>query len=146
MGKLVDVCPAGSVFSPINRLQERGGGKMALIVGEALPAGMKPPAVDDGMRTSTGGKFGFGASASLLCVTKCILRKPPNGFSYHAKAGQTRLAVIDPGRSAIPVLRSIFCSTLRTLASLGVWFYICLHGETSLLSLILQIYQTLIYH
>ena len=52
---------------PINRLQEKGrGGKMALIVGEAVPAGMKPPAVDDGMRNSTGGKFGFSASAPLL--------------------------------------------------------------------------------
>ena len=39
---------------------------MALIVVEAVLADNKPPVVDDSMRTSTGGRCGFGASASLL--------------------------------------------------------------------------------
>ena len=48
-------------------LQEKSGrGKMVLIVVEAVPAGSKPPAVDDSMRTFMGGRFGLGASAPLF--------------------------------------------------------------------------------
>ena len=48
------------VFLP--RPQERGGGgKMVLIVVEAVPASSKPSTVDDSMRTSTGNRYGFGA-------------------------------------------------------------------------------------
>ena len=39
---------------------------MVLIVLEAMSASSRPPAVDDGMRTSMGGRYGFGASAPLL--------------------------------------------------------------------------------
>ena len=57
------------VSSP--RLQEKSGGaKMALIVDvEIVPAGIKPPAVDDSLRTSTGRKYGSGASAPLLTTS-----------------------------------------------------------------------------
>ena len=42
-------------------------------------------------------------------------------FDYFAKAVQTRQAVIDPRRRAIPVHHLICCrDTLRALASLGV--------------------------
>ena len=52
------------------RLQEKsGGGKIVLTVVEAVPAGIKSPAADDSMRTSTGGKCGFGASAPFLART-----------------------------------------------------------------------------
>ena len=39
---------------------------MVLIVVGVVPAGSKPPEADDSMRTSTGGRCGFGASAPLL--------------------------------------------------------------------------------
>ena len=39
---------------------------MTLIIVEAVPGGIKPPAADDSMRTSTSGKQGFGASAPSL--------------------------------------------------------------------------------
>ena len=49
------------------RLQERGGrGKIVLIVVEVVPAGSKPPVADDSIRTSTGERRGFGASAPLM--------------------------------------------------------------------------------
>ena len=55
---------------------------MTLIVGEAGPAGMKPPTVDDVLRTSTGGTFGFGASAPLL------IRASPMHFAGATKRVQ----------------------------------------------------------
>ena len=39
---------------------------MTLIIVEAVPVGIKPPAAGDSMRTSTCGKCGFGTSAPLL--------------------------------------------------------------------------------
>ena len=39
------------------------GRNMVLIAVGTVPAGSKPPAADDSMRTSTGGRCGFGASA-----------------------------------------------------------------------------------
>ena len=51
---------------PSPRFQEKSGrGKMVLIAVEALPAGIWPPAGDGSMRTSTGGRCGFDASAPL---------------------------------------------------------------------------------
>ena len=48
---------------------------MILIVGEAVPAITKPPAADDSLRISTGGRCGFGASAPSL------IRVSPMDFS-----------------------------------------------------------------
>ena len=63
------------------RLQGRGSREnMGLTVVEAVPADSKPPAVDDSMRTSTGRKYDFGASAPLLTRTS------PMHF-YGAKRG-----------------------------------------------------------
>ena len=39
---------------------------MVLVVVEAMMANSKLPAADDSMRTATGGKYGFGASAPSL--------------------------------------------------------------------------------
>ena len=48
-------------------IQGRGGkGKIVLIAVEAIPAGSKPSAADDSMRTSIVGRCGFDASATLL--------------------------------------------------------------------------------
>ena len=111
---------------------------MVLIVIEAVPAGIKSPAADDSMRTSTGGECGFGASApSLIRVTDAFLESQKR-FGYFAKAGQTRRVVIDPGKRIIPVLRSIYCNALRALASLHVCFFVCLRGKAWLLSLKLK--------
>ena len=57
---------------------------MALVVVEAVLAGIKPLAADDGIRTSTGGKCGFGASTPLLT------RASPMHFS-RAKGGSAVL-------------------------------------------------------
>ena len=46
---------------------------------------------------------------------------------------------IDSGRRVIPVIHPICCSALRALASLHFWFYVCLRGETWVLSLMLQV-------
>ena len=56
------------------------------------------------------------------------------------EAGQTHRVVT---RRYIPVFLFICCGALRTLASRYVWFYVCLHGETWLLSLMLQSCKTL---
>ena len=68
------------VSSP--RLQENTGeGKMALLIVEVVPVGMRPPTVDDSMRSSTAGYCDFGASAPLLT------RASPMHFSEANKRG-----------------------------------------------------------
>ena len=60
------------VFSP--RLQKGGGGgNITLVDIKVVPAGVKPPAADDSMRTSTGRRCGFGASVPLLTRASPIL-------------------------------------------------------------------------
>ena len=122
-----------SVSSP--RLQEKSGrGNMVVIAVEAVPAGSRPPAVDDSMRTCTGLKMWLWRFCAFVNqgVTNAFFGSLRKRFGYHAEAGRTGRAVLDSiiSRRAIPVHHSICCSVLRTRASLGVWFYVCLRGET----------------
>ena len=62
---LISLLPFFSVFP--QKLQGRGGGgKMVLSDVKAVMVSSKPPMADDSMRTSTGGRCGFGASAPSL--------------------------------------------------------------------------------
>ena len=97
---------------------------MTPIAVEAVPAGSKPPAAGDIMYNSTGEICGFDDPAPSS--TKVSPGHQKRFSYYHAEAGQTSRAVIDPGRKAIPINHSLCCSVFRTLASLGAWFYVCL--------------------
>ena len=108
---------------------------------EAVLVGIKPPAADDSMRILHGWKMRLWYLSAFVDqgVTNAFFGSLQKKFGYHTEAGHTRRAVINAGRRAIPVFYSIYCSALRTLASLHVWFYVCLRGETWLLSLMLQV-------
>ena len=54
---------------------------MSLIAVETVLVGSKPPAVDDSLRTSMGGRCGFGVLASLLT------RASPSHFSGAGGSG-----------------------------------------------------------
>ena len=77
---------------------------MSLIIVEAVLASIKSPVAGDGIRTSTVGKCGFGASTPLLT------RASPMHFSGDNKRGlaaMPKLAklvgpVIDPSRKSYP--------------------------------------------
>ena len=129
-----------SLVSSSRLHEKRGGGKMALIIVETVPTGIKPPAVDDNMRTSTSGKCGFCATALLLT------RASPVHFSGVNKRGSAIMPklvkLVGPTPTLAEELSSclaLCCSALRTLAGLRVWFYVCLRGETWLPSFILQV-------
>ena len=76
---------------------------------------------------------------SLNGSTDAFFGSNQKRFGYHTEGGQTRWAVIDPSKRDISMLRSVCCSgAFCALASLLVCFYVCLLGETWLLSSMLQ--------
>ena len=111
---------------------------MGLIVVEAVPASSKPPAAGDSMRTSTDGRYGFGASApSLTGASPMPFSGAERGSALLSKlvkfAGPSSTRQKRYPRASFHLL-----SALRTLARLRVCFYVCLRGETWLLSLMLE--------
>ena len=65
----IDVVFLKFISSVRQKFQRGDRGKMALVAVEAVPTDSEPPTLDDNMRTSTGGRLGFGASAPLLTKT-----------------------------------------------------------------------------
>ena len=135
---VVVLLPLFLVVSP--RVQDRSGkGNMVFIVVEAVLASSKPPPADDGMRTSSSGRYGFGASAPLLMRAPPMYFSGAGGSAIYCRSGSNSSGRPQPGqKSYLHTCFSICCSALRTLTSLRVSFYVYLHGETRLLSLMLQ--------
>ena len=123
------------------RLRERGGrGKMDLIVLEVTPAGSKPPAADDSMRTSTSGRCGFGASAPFSTRASSLHIERAGGSAILPKLvgpSTARAEEISPCFSSYAAAPSV---RLRVF----VCFYVCLGGEMWLLSFMLESCLTLI--
>ena len=95
---------------------------MALIIVEAVPAGIKPPAADDSMRTSTSGKQGFGASApSLTRASPMQFSEPKRGSTVLPKQAAEISPCFIPSAAAPSVRLSVFASasTSPSLARLG---------------------------
>ena len=80
---------------------------MVLIVVEAVRASSKPPLADDSMRTSTGGRYCFGAAVTSLT------RAPPMHFS--GAGGSTILPnlvkLIGPSSTRAEEVSSCFSSS-----------------------------------
>ena len=129
-------CICLSFWSHRGFKKEAGKGKIVLNVVKAASAGSKPSAADGSMlRNSTYGRYDVGASApSLTRVSPMHFSRAGRGSAIFDEAGQTRRDVIDPDRRGIPVLHSIYCSAFRMLTCFRACFYICLHGETWLLT------------
>ena len=119
-------------------LQGRGGGgKMSLIIVEVVSTSSKPPATGDSMRTFTGGRYGFGASALLLIRASPIHFPGAGGSAILSKL--VKLVGPSSARARDTSVLLIICSiALRTLANLCVCLYIRLRGETWLLGSMLQ--------
>ena len=101
---------------------------MVLIVVEAVPAGSKPPAADGSMRTSTGGKCGFGTSAPSLTRASLV------HFSGAIKRGSaimpTLVKLVRPSSTIIAEeLSPLFT---RSAAASSVRFRIFLYVATSI--------------
>ena len=115
-------------------------GKVDLIVVETVPAGIKPPAADDSMCTSTGGKCGSGASAPSLT------RASPMHF-LEVKRGSAILPKLvtlvgpchRPGQKRYPRASLDLLQRPPYACEASCFFYVCLCGETWLLSLMLQV-------
>ena len=108
------------------KLVRRGVGiKMVLIAAEAVSVGSKPPATDGRMRISTDGRCDIGTSSPSLT------RASPMHFSGAVKRGSTIMPklvkLVEPSSTLAQELSPFF-----TLASVGIWFYVCLRGETRL--------------
>ena len=133
----IDIVVLKFISSVGQKFQRGGGGKMVLIVVEAVPAGSKAP-VAVYVCISTSERNGFGASAPLSTRASSLYWESWR-IDYFAEAGRIRWAVIDPCRSVISALRSICCSVLHALTNLHIWFYAFPRGETWLLSFMLQV-------
>ena len=110
---------------------------MVLIGVEAVPAGRKPSAAGESMRTFMGERCGFGASAH---------RALPMHFSGVGDSTITP-KLVEPSSTPTEELspffpRSAAASSVR-LQILVSSFYICLRGETWLLNSMLQSCKTL---
>ena len=98
--------------------------------------GSKPPAAVS-VRISTGERHGFGAAAPLSTMASSLQGRA--GGSVESEADQTHRVGIDLlCRIAIPMLRFICWSILRTLVNRLVGYYVCLQGETWLASILLK--------
>ena len=75
---------------------------MVLIVVEAIPAGIKQPAADDSMRTSTDGKCGFGASAPLWTRSSPMLFREPKKVRLFCRSGSNSLGRDRPWQKSYP--------------------------------------------
>ena len=92
---------------------------MVPIIVEAVSVGIKPPVVDDSMRTSTGGKCGFDASASLLT------RSSPMHFSGPKRGSAVLLnlvKLVGPRASFNPLQHLPYaCESLCQVLRLFPW-------------------------
>ena len=96
---------------------------MVLSVVEAVPASSKPPAVNDSMRASTGGRYGFGASAPLLTRAASMHFSRAGGLASLLKL----VKLVRPSSARAEEISSYVSplpQRLRTLASLLVYFYV----------------------
>ena len=92
---------------------------MVLVAVEAVSAGSRPPAAVS-VRISTGERHGFGASAPLLTMASSLQGRAGGSVESSPKLVRHIGSGYLGRRALIPMLCSICCSVLRTLASLGV--------------------------
>ena len=128
---------------------------MILIAVETVPAGSKPPAADDSMRVSMGGRCGFGASELLLTraspmhvsevrgpaimpkLAKLVRRsstlaeKPSPFFTRSAKAPSVRLHVFVS-----------CCTSTSSAVRRGCWAWCCRSAKRSFVALIFSVSST----
>ena len=97
-----------------------------------------PQAADGSMRTFTGGRCDFGRFSAFVDQDVTPARENQR-IGSHTEAGRTRRSKIDRFcRTAISILRLIYCSVFRTLTSFLVSWYVCLRGKTWMSSCLIK--------